>query len=126
MFTSLFASVIIGGIIYILIVIFILIFFIYLLKEILKRNDNTMQMIEIANYFEISEREINKIFEKLRWLEKKEKYWKVTEKGKQKGGIEAFNFKQGISEPLWNIKIVHEKALINIIKIYKETPIIKI
>ena len=107
------------SVISILISLLFILFLIYLFKEILKRDKNRMDIKEIASYFETTENDMYKIFQKLKWIERKAKYWKVTEEGKNKKGIEAQNFKKGIAEPLWDIQIVHDKALVSTITIYK-------
>ncbi|NOQ29934.1 MAG: hypothetical protein GQ570_02300 [Helicobacteraceae bacterium] len=71
---------------------------------------------EIAEDFNISAKELNKIFEQLKWATKEGKWWLATELGIRKGAKQEYNIKNKIKFITWNIKIKNNDELIYEIK----------
>jgi len=72
---------------------------------------STISSMDIAKYFDIDKKELNKIFLELQWMRRKYFLWLVrTELGKEKGATKENR------EILWNREILGDKELILAIK----------
>jgi hypothetical protein len=75
---------------------------------------STISTIQIAQYFDIERKALNKIFLELQWIKRKYFLWlATTELGKEKGA------KKEHREILWNRGILGDKELILAIKSFK-------
>ncbi|RUM70127.1 MAG: hypothetical protein DSZ07_03150 [Sulfurovum sp.] len=75
---------------------------------------STISSIDIAKYFDINKKELNKIFLELQWIKRKYFLWLVrTELGKEKGATKENR------EFLWNREILGDKELILAVKTSK-------
>ena len=81
-----------------------------------KNQEYTMNTTKIAEHFNISARELNKIFEELQWIYKKEKWWLATELGEEQGAKEFYDVKRKIKYIKWNKEIINNNTLIEKIK----------
>jgi len=79
----------------------------------MKENNKKITIKLIGEHFNKSSREINKIFEKLQWIEKKERWWILTPTGKKKGGQELYNPKNKTKYTIWTDEILKDSELIN-------------
>jgi len=84
------------------------------------KKEETMNTTNIAKQFNISARELNKIFEELQWIYKKDRWWLATELGKEKGAEEYYDVKTKTKYIKWNSNIKNNSELIN--KIYNKKP----
>ena len=85
-----------------------------------EKNTKTITIKTIGEHFHKSSREINKIFEELKWIEKKDRWWILTPAGETKGGKELYNPKNKTKYTIWNENILHDYELINKINKSKE------
>ena len=79
----------------------------------MNQENKTITIKTIGEHFNKSSREINKIFDELDWIEKKDRWWILTPAGKNKGGKELYNPKNKTKYTVWNNKILHNTELIN-------------
>jgi len=82
------------------------------------KKEETMNTTKIAEHFNISARELNKIFEELQWIYKKDRWWLATEIGEERGAKELYDIKRKIKYIKWNPNIKNNSELIN--KIYNK------
>ncbi len=100
--------------------------FIYLFIYVQKQNEQKiyqkyrnqdkgrrMNVTNIAKHFDISARELNKIFEELGWIYKKDRWWLATELGKEKGAHEYYDIKRKTKYIKWKPDIKNNMQLIN-------------
>jgi len=87
-----------------------------------KNQEETMNTTKIAEHFNLSARELNKIFEELQWIYKKDKWWLATELGKKQGAKEFYDVKRKTKYIKWNINIINNDKLKEKIN-FKESPI---
>ena len=71
---------------------------------------------EIAIYFNISARELNKIFEQLKWAEKQDKWWVATSIGIKNGANQEYNPRNKQKFIKWDSKVKENSELINVVK----------
>jgi type III secretory pathway component EscV len=81
---------------------------------------NIMNTTNIAKHFNISARELNKIFEELQWAYKENRWWLATELGIKKGAKEFYDVKTKTKYIKWNPEIINDTELIK--KIYDKKP----
>lgn len=74
---------------------------------------------DIAIYFNISARELNQIFFKLKWAEKQDKWWIATKLGQKNGAKQEYNPKNKQRFIKWNSAIKTDNQLINAINEFK-------
>lgn len=87
-----------------------------------------MNATDIATYFDISARELNKIFEELKWAKKEDKWWITTELGISKGAEQKYNTRNKQKYIVWDSSIKKNYEIIQKIreiKSDKEIGIIK-
>ena len=71
---------------------------------------------DIAIYFNISSRELNKVLSQLKWAEKQDKWWIATQLGIENGAKQEYNARSKQKFITWDIKIKKNIKLINTIK----------
>ena len=81
---------------------------------------------DIAIYFNISPRELNKIFEQLKWAEKQDKWWIATKLGVKYGANQEYNPRNKQKFIKWNSNVKENSELINVVKNLKEISKVKI
>ena len=85
-----------------------------------QKKEKKMNTTNIAKHFNISARELNKIFEELQWIYKKDRWWLTTKLGKEKGAKEYYDVKTKTKYIKWEPSIKNNTELIN--KIYNKKP----
>ena len=70
---------------------------------------------DIAVYFNIPPRDLNKIFEQLKWAEKQNKWWIATKLGIKYGANQVYNPRNKQKFITWDSKIKENSELINVI-----------
>ncbi|MDF1877001.1 restriction endonuclease [Sulfurimonas sp. SAG-AH-194-L11] len=75
---------------------------------------------DIAIYFNISARELNKIFEQLKWAEKQDKWWVATNLGIKHGAKQEYSPRNKQKFIKWDSKLKENIELKNIIKKVKK------
>jgi len=68
---------------------------------------------KIAEHFNISARELNKIFEELEWIYKKDRWWLATELGEKQGAKEYYDVKRKTKYIKWDSNVKNNNELIN-------------
>ena len=76
-------------------------------------NKHMISVTEVANHFKISPKELNKIFQELEWIYKKDKWWIANEIGKKQGAKEYYDTKRKTKYIKWNSQIKNNIELIN-------------
>lgn len=71
---------------------------------------------EVAKEFKISASKLNNIFSNLNWIKKENKWWIVTELGKEAGAKQEFNLKNKMKYVKWEESIKENNELIEAIK----------
>ena len=79
----------------------------------MNQENKTITIKIIGKHFKKTSREINKILNELNWIEKKDRWWILTEIGKEKGGKELYNPKNKTKYTIWNTKILGDTELID-------------
>ncbi|WP_434656963.1 restriction endonuclease [Sulfurimonas sp. NW9] len=79
----------------------------------MSQKEETITIKMIGEHFKKSSREINKIFNELGWIEKRDRWWILTLAGENKGGKELYNPKNKTKYTIWNKKILNDTQLIN-------------
>jgi len=75
--------------------------------------EETMNATNIAKHFNISAKELNKIFEELGWIYKRDRWWLATELGEEKGAKEYYDVKRKTKYIKWNPDIKNNMQLTN-------------
>ena len=78
-----------------------------------------ISVTDVAKHFNISARELNKIFEKMNLIEKRDRWIIATELGKKHGAKEHYNTKKSIKYVVWKAKILNNIEIESAIKKYK-------
>lgn len=76
---------------------------------------------DIAVYFNLSARELNQIFLKLKWAEKQENWWVTTALGNKHGASQEYNPKNKQKFIKWDTRIKENIELLNAVQELKKT-----
>ena len=76
---------------------------------------------EIASHFNVSSRELNKVFSDLGWAQKEERWWIATKEGIKQGASQEYNPRNKQKFIKWDTKIKDNKVLIDKIHLLKRT-----
>jgi Holliday junction resolvase-like predicted endonuclease len=71
---------------------------------------------EIAKSFNISARQLNEIFEELKWAEKQDRWWIATNLGQKNGAKQEYNPKNKQKFIKWESRVKDNKELIDAVK----------
>jgi len=82
-------------------------------------NKKHITSTDIAQHFEISSQDINKILSELGWISKKDKWWIATIYGKKHGAIEQYNPKNKQKYVVWKDDVFFNEILIKHIDDFK-------
>ena len=80
------------------------------------KNHNQEKIVnttKIAEHFNISARELNKIFEELEWIYKKDRWWLATELGEKQGAKEYYDVKRKTKYIKWDSSVKDNSELID-------------
>jgi len=77
--------------------------------------DETLTVSELSKHFNISSRQLNQMFEKLEWIKKENRWWIVTNKGEENGGIQKYNPKNKTKYVKWKPSIKNNHELLELI-----------
>jgi restriction system protein len=82
-------------------------------------NNGTLTSTLIGREFNLSAKDINKIFSALNWAYKDNKYWIPTKQGKNNGAIEAFNTTSKIKYIRWMPDIITNTVFLKEVNKFK-------
>ncbi|MEA2110599.1 MAG: restriction endonuclease [Campylobacterota bacterium] len=81
----------------------------------------TFRVSELSEHFKISPRELNKIFEKLKWVKREGKWLLVTDAGIDNGGVQKYNTRNKTKFVRWKPSIKSNTQLLALLELEKES-----
>ncbi|EDM26517.1 hypothetical protein LNTAR_01877 [Lentisphaera araneosa HTCC2155] len=87
------------------------------------KSKTTLSSTKIGSHFSYSASKINKILAELGWIEKGVKGWKITDAGRQHGGVEQEHYQSGIPYTRWPESILQDSVLTKTVESLSNTSI---